>query len=395
VRIRRITADERLTLAFPLQAYAFDRSPTTAEDEERRRRYLPYQTGNTTLVAMVGEQPQAVASAIPMRQHVRGAVLSMAGIAGVATHPLARRRGHIRALMIQLLHESRDAGHLVSALHPFRPSFYARFGYVGLPQAKRVTIAPADLAPLFGSELPGEVRLERIKEGYAAYRALTERLLGERHGLALFPEYRAVAVRDGDQHWLATARVDGELVAAALYAIREHGGDLVADEFLYTTPLGRALLLQYLGRHVDQVARVVLTVAPDEMPELWLTDLPMATEVRTSFPHSPAPMARVLSVPGLAGIDVGPGVATVEVVDDPLLEGSHLLDGTTGKLEVAAPSGAAPAARLTAAGLSALVYGVLDPTELVVRGLGEVPPDAAAQLAALFDRRVPFVLTNF
>jgi hypothetical protein len=30
-----------------------------------------------------------------------------------------------------------------------------------------------------------------------------------------------------------------------------------------------------------------------------------------------------------------------------------------------------------------------------VRGLGEVPPDAAAQLAALFDRRVPFVLTNF
>jgi hypothetical protein len=106
-------------------------------------------------------------------------------------------------------------------------------------------------------------------------------------------------------------------------------------------------------------------------------------------------MARVLSVPGLAGIDVGPGVATVEVVDDPLLEGSHLLDGTTGKLEVAAPSGAAPAARLTAAGLSALVYGVLDPTELVVRGLGEVPPDAAAQLAALFDRRVPFVLTNF
>jgi GNAT superfamily N-acetyltransferase len=400
VRIRRVTAEERLTLAFPLQAYAFDRSPTAAEDEERRRAYLPYQIGNTTLVAMVGDQPQAVATSIPMRQHVRGAVVSMAGIAGVATHPLARRRGHIRSLMTQLLRESHDAGHVVSALHPFRPSFYARFGYVGLPQAKRVTILPADLAPMLGTELPGEVRLERIKEGYAAYRAFTERLLAERHGMALFPDYRAVAVRDSDEHWLVTARADGELVAAAPYAIQQHGGDLVANEFLYTTPLGRALLLQFFARHVDQVARVVVTLAADDMPELWLTDLPMVTEVRTSFPHSPAPVARLLSVPGLAGIDAGPGVATVEVVDDPLLEGRYLLDGTTGKLEVAAPSttepsAAAPVARLTAAGLSALVYGVLDPTELVMRGLGDVPADTATQLAALFDRRVPFVLTHF
>jgi hypothetical protein len=309
---------------------------------------------------------------------VRGAVLPMAGVSGVATHPLARRRGHVRALLTHLLRESRDAGQVVSALYPFRPSFYARFGYVGLPQVKRVTFAPGDLAALLGTALPGEVRLERIKEGYAAYRALTERLLAERHGFSTAPDYRAVRLRDADTGY---------------------AGDLVADDLLYTTPVGRALLLQFLARHVDQVARVVAMLAPDDMPELWLTDLPAVTEVRTSFPDTPAPMARVLSVAGLAGMEAGPGVVAIEVVDDPLLAGRYLLDGTTGKLEVAATSGAgptaAPGARLTAAGLSALVYGVLAPAEVVVRGLGEVPLDAARQLTALFDRLVPYVFARF
>jgi hypothetical protein len=399
VKIRRIGPEERRSFALPLQAYAFEGSPPSAEDAESWRRHLPYSIGNTTLVAMVDDEPQAAASAIPMRQNVRGAVLPMAGVSGVATHPLARRRGHVRALLTHLLRESRDAGQVVSALYPFRPSFYARFGYVGLPQVKRVTFAPGDLAALLGTALPGEVRLERIKEGYAAYRALTERLLAERHGFSTAPDYRAVRLRDADERWLLTARVDDELVAAVTYAITGYAGDLVADDLLYTTPVGRALLLQFLARHVDQVARVVAMLAPDDMPELWLTDLPAVTEVRTSFPDTPAPMARVLSVAGLAGMEAGPGVVAIEVVDDPLLAGRYLLDGTTGKLEVAATSGAgptaAPGARLTAAGLSALVYGVLAPAEVVVRGLGEVPLDAARQLTALFDRLVPYVFAHF
>ncbi|HEX2354921.1 MAG TPA: GNAT family N-acetyltransferase [Micromonosporaceae bacterium] len=397
MNIRRITPEERLTLSLPVQAYAFGTSPASADERQRWRAHLPYSTGNTTLVAFDGDAAQAAASAVPMRQNVRGAVLPMAGIAGVAAHPLARRRGHVRALLTRLLAESRDAGNVVSALYPFRASFYARFGYVGLPQVKRTTLPVRDLAPLLGADLPGEVRLERIKEGYAAYRGLTERLVGERHGFALAPDYRAVRLRDEDERWLVTARVDGELVGASTYRIIEHGGDLLADDLLYTTPLGRAMLLQFFARHVDQVGRVVLRLAPDEQPELWLTDLGAHSEIRTSYPDSPAPMARVLSVEGLAALDVGPGLVEVEVVDDALTGGRYLLDGTAGKLEVAAPSGGSvvPLARLTVAGLSALVYGVLDPAEVAVRALGEVPADAAAQLAALFDRRIPFLFTEF
>ena len=80
----------------------------------------------------------ADASAIPMRQNIRGVVYPMAGVAGVATLPLARRRGYARALVTELLGQMREAGHAVSALYPFRPSFYQRFGDVGLPRTRTV-----------------------------------------------------------------------------------------------------------------------------------------------------------------------------------------------------------------------------------------------------------------
>jgi predicted N-acetyltransferase YhbS len=394
VKIRRIGADERLTLTFPLQAYAFDHSPQAPAEFEKFRESVPYNEGNLTLVAEADGAPVACASAIPMRQNVRGTAYPMAGIGGVATHPLARRQGHVRALMTDLLGRMRDEGHAVSALYPFRPSFYARFGYIGLPQARSVTFVPGDLGPLLGRELPGEVAFVRIRDGYDTYRALLERFLADRHGFATFPDYRAVRLRDEDGCWLATAQVGGEVIGAVTYRITGHAGELVADHLLATTPLARALLLQFFARHVDQVTRVVATVAPDELPELWEADLGTVTEARATFPEN-APMARVLSVDALAGIPAGEGRVAIEVPDDPFIAGRYLLDGGGGALTVERGTAPVPVATVTTAGLSGLVYGVLDPDDVTVRGLGAIPPDAAAQLRALWPRRVPYLAVGF
>jgi hypothetical protein len=319
----------------------------------------------------------------------------MAGIAGVATHPLARRQGLVRRLLTQLLGEMRDSGHVVSALYPFRPSFYERFGYAGLPKSRRVTFSPAALGRLLRTELPGEVSLERAKAGYQTYREFTLRLLGLWHGFSVFPDFRAERLRDQDQQWLALARVGGEVVAAVPYRITSHGDDLVADVMLTTSPLGRALLLQFFARHIDQVTQVVATVTPEELPELWVTDLDTVTEARAVAPASSAPMARVLSVDGLAGIAAGPARVAVTVVDDPFIAGQYVLDGTSGKLEVTRGDDRPESATLTAAGLSALVYGVLDPAEVTLRGLGTVPDGAAGELRTLFPRQLPFIFADF
>jgi predicted N-acetyltransferase YhbS len=394
MKIRRIDGEERMTTSRPLQWYAFGSSPQSREELERLRAKPALATSDVTIIAE-DEDGTALAtvSSTPMRQNLRGRVYPMAGICGVATHPLGRRHGYARTLLTQLLGEVRDGGCVVSALYPFRPSFYERFGYAGLPQTRTVTISPAELAPLLRAPLPGEVSWQRVGEGYPDYRAFTEEMLTRRHGLAVFSEERAQRLRDADDRWLVTARVDGAVVGAVTYRIAEFGGDLVADHLLTTGPLGRALLLGFFARHVDQVARVVVTVDPDEAPELWITDLTTHTESRTSSPTHRAPMGRVLSVTGLAGMPVGTGRAAVQIVDDPFIAGRYVLDGTTGELAV--NRGGSGGATLTAAGFAALAYGALDPVEIAVRGLGTVPADTVDVLRSLFPRRAPYLVADF
>jgi hypothetical protein len=292
----------------------------------------------------------------------------------------------------------RDEGHRLTALHPFRASFYERFGYVGLPRPRTAVFSPADLAPLLAAELPGEVGWKRIGAGYPTWRAFTERCLRERHGFAVFPDFRAVGLRDRDDRWLVTAVRDGSTVGAVTYRIDDHGGELIADDLLATDPYARASLLQFFARHVDQVTRIRVQLPADELPELWLTDLAVHVEARVSRPGSPAPMARLLSLDALAGLPAGAGRVTVELVGDRWLAGTHLLDGATGHLELvdaASAGGGVPTATLTAAGLSALAYGVLDPAEVDIRGLGQVPVDAAAELRRIFPRELPYLFADF
>ncbi|MFK3980464.1 enhanced intracellular survival protein Eis [Micromonospora sp. NPDC050397] len=411
MKIRRLTNEERPTLSWPIQGYAFERSPMSATELEKYQEHLPYHEGNVTLVAEDDGGTRAVVSALPMRQNVRGGVFAMLGITGVATQPLARRQGHVRALVTRMLGDMRDEGYAVTALYPFRPSFYARFGYVGLPRPRTVRFSPADLGELLRADLPGELRWQRIREGYDDYRAFTERLLTSRHGFSLLPDHRAVQLRDRDDRWLVTAVADGEVVGALTYTIDGHGGTLLGEDMLTANPLGRALLLQFLARHVDQVDRISVVVPADESPELWATDLAIQSETRVVFPTLGAPMARVLSVEALRGISVGPGRVRIEVVDDPYVAGAYLLDGGSdlgagagagagaGRLDVTPGAGGAaasvPTATLTAAGISALVYGVLDPDELPLRGFGDVPAPAAAQLRSLFPRTMPYIFADF
>jgi len=46
-------------------------------------------------------------------------------------------------------------------------------------------------------------------------------------------------------------------------------------------------------------------------------------------------------------------------------------------------------------GLSGLVYGVLDPDELAVRGFGQAGAEAAERLRTLFPRALPYLHAHF
>lgn len=389
---RQISAAERTATMFPLTAYAFTPSPWPVEDEERYRERMRFNETAVNLVAEEGGQALASVVAYRMRQNVRGLVHDMAGVASVASHPSARRRGLVRQLLERLLRQMREEGSAASALYPFRPSFYARFGFVGIPRHRTATFAPEGLAHLVRAELPGEVERVPMVDGFEAYAQLTRRLLTERHGFSIFDDNRAESFRD-DKVWLAVARSGGEVVGAVRYRITEYGADLIAEDLLTTGPLGRALLLQFFARHVDQVARVTVTIDTEEVPELWGTDLAITTEGRVNHPRKGGPMVRVLNMDALSGTPVGPGDVTIEIPGDELTAGVWRLSSEDGRLAVA--KGDNPSATLTVGGFSALLYGVLDPVEVFTRGLGQVSAEAIGPLASLFPRRMPYLFSDF
>jgi predicted acetyltransferase len=392
MNFRQITAVERATTMFPLQAYAFMPSPWTAAEEETYRRRMRFFETAVTLIAEEDGQTLAGVAALRMRQNVRGLVHDMAGVASVSSDPLARRRGLVRELLQRLLRQTREEGCAVSALYPFRPSFYARFGFVGIPRDRTATLAPEGLAHLLRAELPGEVERLSMSDGFAAWEEMQRQLLSRRHGFAVFDDVRSAEFRE-DKSWVAVARSGGEVVGVVHYRVDRYGGDLIASHLLSTGPLGRALLLQFFARHVDQVARVVVRLSTDEVPELWGTDMQVSTEGKVANPTENAPMVRVLDVEALAGTPVGPGAITIEIPDDELIGGVWQLESAGGALTVA--KGNAPSVTLSAAGFSALVYGVLDPVEVVTRGLGEVPAAAIPTLSTMFPREMPYLVADF
>ena len=389
ISIRAVEGEERIATSRVLTRYAFEASPRPIDLETERR--WPGQGTRRTHVLFDDDEPRCTASVIDMTQNVRGVLLPMGAVAGVASHPEARRGGLARQLVTYLLADMRDQGQPVSALYPFRATFYEKFGYLGLGPERQATLKPADLAPLLRATVPGEVRLHPYAEAAESVRAITEAVQRDTHGMALRADPGLEKARANEDQWAALATVDGEPVGYLAYRIKRYAGELAVWRFLYRDPAARTLLLGWLARHVDQVSAISLPLRPIDRPEHWITDADIRVESRMSPLHRPAPMARILSVPGLSGLGTGPGEICVRIVDD--LIGGVYTFASDGKLSVV--DGGTPAAELTSHGLAALVYGVIDPAELPLRGFGTVSDEAAARLREIFPPAAPFLLESF
>jgi predicted acetyltransferase len=180
MEIRELSAAERASVSLPMQEYAFQATPANADLAQALERRQRFYEGNLTLVAEEDGDAVAQADGLPMRQNVRGAVYPMAGVAGVATLPRARRRGYARALVNELLDRMRDQGHAVSTLYPFRASFYQRFGYVGLPTTRTVKFPPAAFAELRRAGRGDDLPDHRVRRRHGGRRSLHLRRLRAR-----------------------------------------------------------------------------------------------------------------------------------------------------------------------------------------------------------------------
>jgi predicted acetyltransferase len=405
VTIRQVQGDEMLDAMYPAASYAFEASPPLPDLDEWKAMILGYigqVEGVTCFAAYEDDDPVACAASTAMTQNVRGALLGMGGVWGVATLPAARRKGYCRRLIGRLLDADHRSRRPLSVLYPFRESFYQRMGYVTLPQVPKARFKPSALAPLLKLDLAGEVDLMGIDAGYEVYRDYLRQIQPEIHGLAL-SDLGNKAGAEKNRSWVALATVDDRPVGLMLYELRGAGDHKVAlrvSRFYYSTSQGRYLLLRWIARHIDQAQEVEMWLAPFEVPETWLADMGVTVET-----EGWAPMGRVADVAQLddCGVRTGPGRFSARITDSlcPWNEGAWRFETVDGGLHVATvqPDDAGGARRvdcdLTIQALTTLVYGTHDPGDFVYRGWGDPSPRLQATLREMFPRKLPHVHERF
>lgn len=385
--LRLLQGEEFLEILYPLTSYAFHPSPPL-EDKEKWLERIKNRQGMTSYAIFEEDIPVATVSETRMTQNVRGKQMGMGGVWGVATQPNARRKGYAKNLMKKLLTYVYEDGRAISCLYPFRESFYERLGYVTFPNAKEVNFKPDNLDPLLKKDLGGTVKMSSIKEGYEEYAKFLRKIQRQTHGMAL-PKIDDQLLAKENKNWLALAKVKGKIVGAMVYALK--GKEVTkfkfrATRFYYTTSQGKYLLLSWIAKHVDQANEAVVFLPPFEKPETWLSDL--SAKIK---PLWIPPMARVVDVAKLEGLQTGPGRFSAKITDPfcPWNENTWKFKSADGVLEVKP----APTAAFTLSiqALSALVYGTHNVEDFSFRGWGNPSPAEQETLRTLFPPQAPFM----
>jgi len=395
--IRLVTGEDLLTSSFPLRAYAFAPSPRAPDLDRWRARLSHGLDEQDTLVLFERGEARATATSLAMTQNVRGRVLPMGGVAGVATHPLGRRRGQARQTLTRLLSLMRERGQVVSSLVPFRESFYGRLGWASFTGVRLARFAPASLAPLLRWDLPGNATPYSRAEGEAPLRELLVRVQSERHGMSLFGPGVAAAVTADEARWVVILREGDTVTGALTYEVTDFIGDLTIHGFFPTDMDSTYGLLRWAALHIDQVSRIQLPLLPGMAPETWLPDLTPTLLDRRDADH-PTPMGRVVDVLGLSGIGAGDGEVTVRIRDPhaPWNEGAYTLRGEHGALTVEPAWDCVDiGADLSIVALSALVFTGNDPDQFFYRGWGTVDPAARDALRSLFPPTEAYMHEDF
>jgi predicted acetyltransferase len=296
--------------------------------------------------------------------------------------------------MIRVFEQMREDGQPISALYPFRESFYERLGYASLPCPIYLKIDPAELAPLMRLEHDASIEHTFIADRFDAWTEFLCDFQSTCHGFSLQGPTLRASIKDRNKWWLTLVREDGKITGAMTYVLPGEHKPMHVKTFFAKSIVARYRLLEWIGRHTDQVPKVQIPVLPGDNPELWWTD--MADDIATTGEDAwGAPMSRIVSIDALSGIPAGPGEVAIAVTDDHAPWNSDIwtLRGKDDVLDVA--RGGSPTSTITIQGLSALLFNGTDPEVMRFRGWGTIDAATSAQLRSLFPPVLAYLSEQF
>jgi predicted acetyltransferase len=225
----------------------------------------------------IGEEAGRLVAACqihPLRQWIGGAELRCAGIGTVAVSPVHRRRRIGAELLAAALRAAAERGDAVSALYPFRVSFYQELGYGQASEALQYRIAP-HLLP----DAPERIRVELLAddggrdEALALYNDWVRTQNGQ---VARTPQMWAEHVPKHDRALVGYRDERGALQG---YALAIYRADLPSaeryleiDELVWTTLAARRGLYAWIASMGDQWREVLMRALPEQRLGDWIRE---------------------------------------------------------------------------------------------------------------------------
>jgi predicted acetyltransferase len=343
------------------------------------------------LLARRNDEPVGTATSYSMKMWVRGHAFPCQGVAYVGTIKTARRSGGVAsAIMRETLRKARERGQVVSALMPFRASFYEHFGY-GLVERRASWTIPLSVLPTGPTEgfrfitgvddarrtcrqrmvEAGQCDIERSAGSWGVH------LQNEREGFVVADQSEKGGPMRSWWHWSQVKKNDKDVL---------HVYDQAFDSI---ESLRRAL--SFFATLKDQFSAVTIALQADFPLNRYLKE--------TQVPHRPVVhdtaevrsftrmQVRVLDharlISGLHVPTEARGRVVVAIAEDDAAITTLRIDVEGGRA-TARPTGESADVECTAHTWPAIVLGDLPATRAAAMGLIRVNSPAAANVLDVF-----------
>ena len=358
--------------------------------EERKRNFTgnPFGSFEDLVIAEHGGDIIAHAFLFPFSAYFGGRKLKVGGIASVAVAPEARGRGVGTALMRYLHVRSDMRGDAVTMLYAFRYGYYTRLGYGVASSRKRITFDPASVPDTWCALARARVRRARGTDR-EAIQAAHERAASHASGWIVRPAtlWDRLFARER-RHVLVAAGNDDGVAGYVAFTVEQETSwgeqTLAVSEIVAEDDETRRALYGAIGGMRDQAAEAVIEVDAADPLEHGLLDLDRRRFGDDVVEHGlgtlvGGPMYRIedvtraLEARGYAAdgaFDIVVRAARGADGSDPGDEIAVSLCAEDGRTEVSAARGGG-AIRTSRAGLAAMFYGGLRPSDAVRLGLAE------------------------
>ena len=343
-------------------------------------------TADDLLLAQRDGVPVGTATSYSMTMWVRGRALPIQGVAYVGTVKTHRRSGGVAsAIMRAALDKARERGQVLSALMPFRASYYEHFGY-GLVERRATWTIPLALLPTGPTD------------GFSILTGVDEPRRDCRHRMVQSGQCEIERMPGAWKHW---GDQEGESYVVADHPAgqpmrswwvwtqqKQNGKDvLTVDDQAYDSPRSLRRALAFFATLKDQYWAVTLKLPADLPLNRLLTETQVphravnhdTSECRTFTRMQVRVLDHARLIDGLHLPQAARGAATVAIAET---------EGATTTLRIEFESGRASATPTTAApdiecadrDWAAIVLGDLPATRAAEHDLIKVNTPAAAAL---------------